>query len=340
MINSLSIITPVYNTNSFMSSYFNSINNISVLLKEINFNFEFILIDDFSLPSELKIIEKHFDSLAIDDKKLIRNLDNLGTYHSYLRGIQESKNDYILIIDSDDELSVYLIEFLKKYVGDEDLFIFGDNYSNLLTEPEVFITRSKNELLSLLLVSDKFINLIKIIKRKLLLNLPVFSRDYRFAPDFHISATSILNSKRTHLDGNLLIKLNRRPESVSRQYSKSYHNDISELFLTLLQQFMEKRIIELLVRKLEIKFYEYLLYDLIAPRLTLIEFYRNYLLHRTVIKKTFIKLSNSIDESISLRRSMRLVHYVVFIPTALSIIGIFPLKKLFDLKQRFHKGQL
>lgn len=340
MINSLSIITPIYNTNSFIESYFDSIRNVSRLLKEIGFNFEFILIDDSSLPSELKIIEEYFDSLTIANKTLIRNLDNLGTYHSYWRGINESKSDYILLVDSDDELSIYLIEFLKRYIGDDDLIIFGDNYSNLLIEPEVFSKKSKSELLSLLLESDKFINLTKIIKRKLIMNIPIFNKDYRFAPDFHISSSSILLSNSTYLDGNVIIKANRRPDSVSRQYSSSYHNDISELFLTLLDQFKDENLEGLLVKKLKIKFYDYLLFDLISPRLKCFEFYKNFVLYRVGVKNTYMKLNDSNDKSIVPRKSMRIIHLIIFMPKSISIISILILKKVFDLRQTFLRSEL
>jgi hypothetical protein len=332
MINSISIITPIYNNNIFLNSYFESISKVTSILRKGNFNFEYILIDDFSDVDFFHSLENRFNILDISEKRLIRNTENIGTYSSYWKGIKESQKDYILIVDSDDELSIYLNEFLENYEGNDELIIFGDNYSNIHTEPDVFRSNLKSELLSLMLSHNKFINLLKIIKREVLLKNSILRNGFRFAPDFHISAISIASSKRIHVDGNELVKVNRRADSVSRQYSQSYHKEITELFSSLFRKFIQEKLELELFMKLELMYYEYLLYDLIATPVNILNYHEYYLRQRANVILKFNKLKYLIDKQMLSRNSIKVVHTVLFYPTIISYLSILILMFFYRFK--------
>ena len=88
----ISVVMPVYNGEQFVGKAVESILNQT--FKE----FEFIIIDDKSTDSSLKII-KSFDDSRI---KLVLNKKNLGVATSLNRGIQYSKGQYIARMDADD----------------------------------------------------------------------------------------------------------------------------------------------------------------------------------------------------------------------------------------------
>ena len=335
MINSISIITPFYNTNDYMIQYFESLKIVIKLLETNEIDFEYILIDDFSDLSEFLHIEEIFNKLECKEKKIIRNSENLGTYHSYWRGINESIKDYVIIVDSDDELSTYLINFLKEYRGNDELIIFGDNYSNSNLEMETFKKKSKNEILVLLLKNDKFINLMKIIKRSLIINTTILESSFRFAPDFHISTLVILAAKSIKLDGQPIIKLNRRFDSVSGSYLNSYHEDILSLFSNLINEFYKSNIELSLIKLLRTKFYDYLLYDIIAPQMSFTGYIDFYLLLRNKVKGVFFQLSYEEREKIIPRKSMLIVHRALFFPKYLSLVTILVIKLVYNFRRKF-----
>lgn len=93
----ISIITPIYKGNKYLNSY---LKNISKACENLD-GIEVIWINDSpSIPLE-------YDSNLIKNFQLriINNEKNLGIQKSRCVGIQESKNDYILLLDQDDEIT-------------------------------------------------------------------------------------------------------------------------------------------------------------------------------------------------------------------------------------------
>lgn len=93
----ISIITPIYKGNKYLNSY---LKNISKACENLD-GIEVIWINDSpSIPLE-------YDSNLIKNFQLriINNEKNLGIHKSRCVGIQEAKNDYILLLDQDDEIT-------------------------------------------------------------------------------------------------------------------------------------------------------------------------------------------------------------------------------------------
>lgn len=88
----ISIILPTYNNEQ---TIFDSINSI---LNQNYYNFELIIINDFSTDKTKHIIK------SFNDKRIIylENEKNIGITKSILRGIDKAKGDYIARMDGDD----------------------------------------------------------------------------------------------------------------------------------------------------------------------------------------------------------------------------------------------
>ncbi|AVQ44399.1 TPA: glycosyltransferase [Clostridium sporogenes] len=98
----VSVVVPCYNCENFIDKTVNSLLNQTILPKEI------ILIDDNSLDNTIKVIKK------LENKnKIIRVFnfkENKGPSFTRNYGVDKSKGQYILFMDSDDIASPYLIE--------------------------------------------------------------------------------------------------------------------------------------------------------------------------------------------------------------------------------------
>ena len=90
----VSIITPSYNSESFLSE------TIESVLSQTYVNWEMIIVDDVSSDKSTEIIEKYMQK----DKriKLIKLDENSGPAVARNRAIEEAKGRYISFLDSDD----------------------------------------------------------------------------------------------------------------------------------------------------------------------------------------------------------------------------------------------
>lgn len=90
----VSVIMPVYNSESFVEKAVRSI------LNQTYKNFEFIIIDDASTDNTLSILKK----LKKKDRRiiLIQNKENLGVTKSLNKGLELAKGKYIIRMDADD----------------------------------------------------------------------------------------------------------------------------------------------------------------------------------------------------------------------------------------------
>ncbi len=124
MVNSnISLIIPVFNEA-------NEVKNFFVDLKKCNFNLinEIIFVDDYSTDNSINLITEEIDEFNRQFPKLsfllINNMKNKGYGFSIKRGVSNSKNETIAIIDLDrtykiDDLNnlanMYINEFNFKY---------------------------------------------------------------------------------------------------------------------------------------------------------------------------------------------------------------------------------
>lgn len=99
----ISIVVPAYNIEKYIGRCLDSI------LSQTYSNIEIIVVNDGSSDKTKEIIDEY----ASADKRIIAiHKDNGGVSSARLRGIQESKGDYIGFVDGDDVIDADMFEFL------------------------------------------------------------------------------------------------------------------------------------------------------------------------------------------------------------------------------------
>lgn len=108
--NHVSIITACYNSEKFISETIDSV------LNQTYPNWEWIIVDDCSTDSSIKIIENYKD----DRIKLLKLKKNMGTAIARNYGINQAKGRYISFIDSDDLWLPTALEERIKYLQENN----------------------------------------------------------------------------------------------------------------------------------------------------------------------------------------------------------------------------
>ena len=105
----VSIISPNYNREKFISRFVGSIQNQNFK------NIELIFVDDNSFDNSVKLIEQYKKE---DNRiRLIKNTKNRGTFVARNLGVLISRGKYIMITDPDDILSKEIIGICYKYAN-------------------------------------------------------------------------------------------------------------------------------------------------------------------------------------------------------------------------------
>ena len=92
--NSISIITPTYNSSKYIAE------TIQSVISQTYIDWELIIIDDCSSDDTTEIVESF---ILLDERiKLIRNQNNRGAAFSRNAGMIKSKSNYLAFIDGDD----------------------------------------------------------------------------------------------------------------------------------------------------------------------------------------------------------------------------------------------
>ncbi|MBF0785302.1 glycosyltransferase family 2 protein [Muribacter muris] len=131
-----SIIVPSYNRKEEIPYLLES------LLHQTVYNFEVIIIDDFS---EVPVDIHHFYPFPVN---IIRNSENKGAAESRNIGVRYAKNDWLLFLDDDDRFLVDKCELLEKTIQSypEINFIYHPAECMMINEHFSYFTRPfKNE---------------------------------------------------------------------------------------------------------------------------------------------------------------------------------------------------
>ena len=112
----ISIIIPIYNSEKYIDRLITSI------LSQTYKDFEIILVDDSSSDSSLNICYKYLkNDMRI---KIIKNTKNLGVSKTRNVGIKEASSDWIMFIDSDDEIENRMLEKMVARIDKTTDFVF------------------------------------------------------------------------------------------------------------------------------------------------------------------------------------------------------------------------
>ena len=118
----ISIISPIYNREKYISKYIRSIQIQNF------YNIELIIVDDNSNDNSIKLIENYGkkDNRII----LIKNKKNKGTLISRNLGVLYSKGKYLILPDPDDIISKNILNICYKYAVKYNLEIIRFNIYN------------------------------------------------------------------------------------------------------------------------------------------------------------------------------------------------------------------
>lgn len=136
----VSIIVPIYNSAQYLDRCIDSL--INQTIKEI----EIILVNDGSTDNSLSICRQW----ALKDRRIVViEQENSGVSVARNRGLEISKGEFVLLLDSDDWFALNTIEILldKQRKSDADCVVFGFNQTsgNVWTPNEDKLYKSQIE---------------------------------------------------------------------------------------------------------------------------------------------------------------------------------------------------
>ena len=162
MINSLSIVLPLFNEEERLPHLFNKIKNFSTNTK---YDVEFIFVDDGSIDKSLFLVKKfEKENIRIINIKIINYKNNKGKGYALKQGVLSSQKKWILTIDID--LSVSFEQFdhwiKNKYIKKGKNIFFGSRLlkkSNVVAKKSRVFTGSIFNILLRSIISDEFLGI-------------------------------------------------------------------------------------------------------------------------------------------------------------------------------------
>ena len=228
----ISVIIPIYNCEKYIKEC------LSSLIEQTFKNFEIICINDGSTDNTLKIL-KEFKKL--DNRIFIFNQNNTGPGIARNVGMNKSKGEYLIFLDSDDIFKKTMLEelYIKIKENDSDVVVCNSqNFEikkkrkkfyekNYLTNDEII----KQKTFSSLDIKKDFFNLFiwwpwdKIFKKKYIKNLGIEYQNLKSSEDlFFVASTVIAAKKISYLDKILINHRIGIKNSVSNSRQKSWDN--------------------------------------------------------------------------------------------------------------------
>ena len=115
----ISVIVPIYNTEKYLVECVESIR------EQTYSNIEIILVDDGSTDASIEICDEFSKK---DSRVRVFHKENEGSAVAKNFGIQQSKGEYIILVDSDDTVSDKMIEVLYTHIKEKNADIAIGNY--------------------------------------------------------------------------------------------------------------------------------------------------------------------------------------------------------------------
>lgn len=232
-INLVSVIMAVHNSEKFLEESIESILNQSFK------NFEFIIIDDVSTDSSLKIISKYKKR----DNRIIflKNKKNMGPAGTRNRGLKKARGKYISILDSDDLSHSKRLEkqfnYLERHpqiflVGSSAIFI--DENGDKIRK---FRKYENSEILSWRLPKSCSIVHSSIMFRNG--QKMFYNEEYKYAQDYAFYLEALSQNKKLINLSDFLIKyrVSKKSISIEKRKDQEYFRDL----IKKRYSFLEKR---------------------------------------------------------------------------------------------------
>ena len=209
----ISIIIPIFNSEEFITECLNS------LIKQTFKNFEVICINDGSIDNSLTIL-KEFEKK--DERIHIFSQNNTGAGIARNVGMEKSKGEYLLFLDSDDTFEDIMLEELYAKIKQNDNEIVICNSQNFIVKENKKIFYRKNYLISDKILKIKsfsskdikkdFFNLFiwwpwdKLFKKIYIEKLGIKFQNLRSTNDLYFIASAVIVAKKISFLDKILIK--------------------------------------------------------------------------------------------------------------------------------------
>lgn len=196
----VSIIIPFNKGKEYL---FNCLSNIC---RQKYYDYEVILIDDFSEDNSEKIVNNFENKLNIKYYKTTEKTIGVGNARNF--GIQKANGNYIMFVDVDDTIEEDLLINLEEYMEQKIEMIkyrmkIRKNDKETLIKSPIFETQKGEDAFNKLCFKDIFLDspCLYLISRKLLENVNlrfeknVYHEDFGFIPELMINAKSVISTE-------------------------------------------------------------------------------------------------------------------------------------------------
>ena len=233
----ISVIVPIYNTEKYLVECVESIR------EQTYSNIEIILVDDGSTDASIEICDEFSKK---DSRVRVFHKENEGSAVAKNFGIQQSKGEYIILVDSDDIVSDKMIEVLYTHIKEKNADIAIGNYY-IYDESDknfYFYVTDKDFSVEELAIqeimnrqagdwrfnSSAFIlPTFKLIKKELFKEVQ-FSNGRRFDDEATMHRFYLLASKIVFINDNVYLYRRRSGSIMRSKFDLSWARDLVEVF--------------------------------------------------------------------------------------------------------------
>lgn len=234
----ISVIIPVYNTEKYLKRCLDSV--IHQTFKDI----EIIIVNDGSTDNSSSIIDKYKNK---DSRIIVINQDNNGLSEARNSGIKVSSGKYISFVDSDDTISLDMLNIVHKQLIKENSELIIFRYQRLSNETEIVLYRdidyenmTKEEIFRLS-VSLKIIPVSwnKVYKRSLFIDNNLYFPKNMYFEDCALIFKLIYFAKKVSFLNKILYNWYDIEGSITNSISEKHIYDRIKLLLTI-KDFLQK----------------------------------------------------------------------------------------------------
>lgn len=233
----ISVIVPIYNTGKYLVECVESIR------KQTYSNIEIILVDDGSTDASIEICDEFAEK---DSRIRVFHKKNEGSAIAKNFGIQQSKGEYIILVDSDDIVSDRMIEVLYTQIKEKNADIAIGNYY-IYDESDgnfyFYVTGQDYcvEELSLQELIDRqagawkwngsafIVAVVKLYKKDLFEDVS-FTHGRRFDDEASTHRLFLRSKKTVFINDNLYIYRRRSSSIMTSEFDLSWARDLVEVF--------------------------------------------------------------------------------------------------------------
>ncbi|MCU6354957.1 glycosyltransferase family 2 protein [Morganella morganii] len=227
----VSIIIPAYNAERWILECINS------CINQIYKNIEIIIINDGSKDNTEKICQK---LAKIDNRIIINTIENNGCANARKIGVEISKGDYLIFLDSDDLLT-------KNSVQDLIFFIKKNNYDIAIGQSNIIGAKKtttefkiiNNDIISSFLRGNIPTSLWPCIFKKEVLKKINMSSDLKVSEDLMIISQLILLTKNIGVCSNLVYNYRVHSQSTTSNLDEQKYNDNYRAHKSIEHNFIE-----------------------------------------------------------------------------------------------------